>query len=133
MQIRNGNWMAFLAMSFAVVGLTGLFASVATPIPLERALARDAALDDAAAAARQPDPQAAIEALRSRLGDSAAALLPVGPDLAERIARERAAMRVRFLRDADNTEIQIRMMIGIITVAAAAFGIAILSIASRTS
>ena len=40
-------------------------------------------------------------------------------------------MRVRFLRDAGNTEIQIRMMIGIITIAAGVFGIAILSIASR--
>jgi hypothetical protein len=94
-------------------------------------LARESALDDAAAAARLPDPQPAIEALRPRLGDSAAALLPVGPDLAERIAQERAAMRVRFLRDAGNTEIQLRLMIGIITIAAAVFGIAILAIASR--
>src|ERR1700751_4703717 len=66
---RNGTMMAFLAMTFAILGLLGLFATVVTPIPLERALARDAALDEAAAAARGPNPQAAIEALRPRLGE----------------------------------------------------------------
>ena len=37
------TWFAFLAMTFVVVGLTGVFATFATPLPLYRALSRDAA------------------------------------------------------------------------------------------
>jgi hypothetical protein len=130
---RNGNLMAFLAMTFAILGLLGLFASIVAPIPLERALARDAALDEAAAAALGPSPQAAIEALRPRLAESADALLPVQPDLADRIARERSAMHARFLIEATNTASHLRIMIGIVTVICALFGAAILAIAARTT
>ena len=131
MRIRNGNWMAFLAMCFGVVGLVGVFASYATPLPLERALARDAALDAAASAAAGPDAAAAIEALRPQLGRSAAALLPVGPDMPARIARERAAMRARFVENAAATGRQVRLMVGVVTVMAALFGLAILAISGR--
>ena len=41
----NPTWIAFLAMAFVVVGLAGLFASYAVPLPLQRAIAREAALD----------------------------------------------------------------------------------------
>ena len=36
-------------MTFVVVGLTGLFATFAAPLPLQRALLREAALDEALA------------------------------------------------------------------------------------
>ena len=60
MQKTDPTWYAFLAMTFAVVGLTGLFASFAAPLPLARALARDAALNEA---------QAALAALEERPDD----------------------------------------------------------------
>jgi hypothetical protein len=131
MQNPGGSWMAFLAMTFAVVGLAGLFASYAAPLPLQRALARDAALDAAAAAVRGPDPQAAIEALRPRLDDSAAALLPVGGDMPARIARERAAMRARFLAEADTTDLRLHWLIALITIMGGLFGIAIMRFSAR--
>ena len=81
MQRIDPTWFAFLAMAFAVVGLTGAFASFAAPLPLHRALTREAALDDALIAVSAPDPKAALEALRPRLGDSAAALLPIAGDM----------------------------------------------------
>jgi hypothetical protein len=131
MRIRNGNWMAFLAMCFGVVGLVGVFGTYAAPLPLERALARDAALDAAAAAATRPDPQATIAALKPQLGREADALLPAGPDLPARITAARAAMRARFLEQADAEGRQMRLMIGVVTLMAAVFGMAILAIAGK--
>jgi len=131
MPIPNATSMGFLAMAFAVVGLTGLFATYAAPLPLERALARDAALDAVLLAARGPDPQAAIEALRPRLAESADALLPIGADLADRIARERATMHGRLLVEAGATATILRWLICIVTVMGAAFGIALLGFTPR--
>lgn len=130
----NGNhatWAAFLVMAFLVVGLIGLFASYAVPLPLDRALARDAALDEALAAAHGPAAQAGIEALRDRLADSAEALLPVGGDMDARIAHERAAMRARLSAEAGEVAARTRWMICIITLMAAGFGVAVLRMARR--
>jgi hypothetical protein len=118
--------MGFLAMAFLVVGLGGLFASYAAPAPLARALAREAALDDALAAARGPDAEAAIEALRPRLGESADALLPVGGDMAARIAAERRAMRARFAAEAESAARRSRWIIALVTLMGFAFGAAVL-------
>jgi hypothetical protein len=123
---QNGAWIGFLAMSFVVVGLAGLFASFAAPLPLERAMARDTALDEALSAAAGPDAQAAIEALRPRLDDSAAALLPVGGDMPARIAREREAMHARFLAEAAATDTRLHWLIVLVTLTGAIFGAAIL-------
>jgi len=41
-------WIAFLLTCFLVTGLTGLFASYSTAIPLERAIHRSESLDGAA-------------------------------------------------------------------------------------
>ena len=131
MPMPNATTMGFLAVAFAVVGLTGLFSTYAVPLPLERALARDTALDAALQAARGPDPAAAIEALRPRLAESADALLPIAGDLADKIARERAAMHARLLAEADATETRLRWLICIVTAMAAAFGIALLGLAPR--
>jgi hypothetical protein len=126
------TWFAFLAMAFAVVGLTGIFASFAAPLPLARALARDAALSEAQALLAAPDPAASLEALRPRLGDSASALLPAGGDMAARIAAERLAMRARLGAEAEATATRLRVLIAIVTVVAALFGCVVMG-ASRRS
>jgi hypothetical protein len=128
---NNSTWAAFLVMTFLVVGLLGLFASFAAPLPLERALARDAALDAALVAAHGPNAQADITALSDRLADSAAALLPVGGDMDARIAAERAAMRTRLTAEAGEVATRLRWMICVITVLAAGFGVAILRVSRR--
>jgi hypothetical protein len=126
-----GTWTAFLAMAFVVVGLAGIFASYAAPAPLVRAVEREEALDAAAAAAGRPDAAAAIAALRSRLGESADALLPVGGDMAARIAAERRAMRARLLAQAQATAVRARWIIAVVTVMAIGFGAAVLHAARR--
>ncbi len=73
-QAGQGSWMFFAGVMVGIVGLVGIFATYAAPVPLERALAREAALDDALATIRAPDPQAALAGLADRLGDSAALL-----------------------------------------------------------
>lgn len=121
------HWIAFLAMAFAITGLTGMIASFTAPLPLQRAFARDIALDQALAAAADP---ARLDALRPRLDDSAAAILPPGPDFPAKIARERAAMHVRFAAEADANGGHLAWMIAIVTFTAAIFGIAILHFAA---
>lgn len=131
MQRIDPTWFAFLAMAFAVVGLTGAFASFAAPLPLHRALSRDAALDDALIAVAAPDPKAALEALRPRLGDSAAALLPIAGDMPARIAAERRAMRTRLTADAETTATRLRWLLGIVTLTSALFGGILMGAAAR--
>ena len=131
MQKLDLNWFAFLALAFVVVGAAGLFATFAAPIPAERALAREQTLDEAAAAAAAPDALARLEALRPRLGGSAAALLPPGGDMAARIAAERIAMRARFQAETAATGQRLRWLIGVATLAAAAFGAALLGAAAN--
>ena len=127
----SATWTAFLVMAFLVVGLVGLFASYAAPLPLQRAMARDAALDEALAAAHGANPQAAIEALRPRLGESADLLLPAGGDMDARITHARAAMRTELTAEADEVATRTRWMICVITVMGAVFGAAVLRIGRR--
>ncbi len=131
MRKPNGTWMAFLAMTFGVVGLIGLFAPFAAPLPLQRALARETALDDALAALQGPDAPGRIQALAPRLEDSAAALLPVQGDMPAKISRERAAMRARFLAESDATATRLRWLVCLVTLMGAAFGVAVLNVAAR--
>jgi hypothetical protein len=127
----NPTWVAFLAMAFIVVGLAGLFASYAVPLPLERALAREQALDAALAAAHGADPAAALEALRPELGESADALLPPRGDMDARIAAERAAMRGHLLAEAASVAARTRFLLAVVTLMAAVFGVAVLHMARR--
>ncbi len=122
---------AFLVMCFATCGLIGLFANFATPVPLYRLAAREVALDDATRALASPDPQAAIEALRPRLDESADALLPLRADMPSVIAAERAAMRERMLADAHAVSQRMIVMITTITAMAAIFGVAMLGLSRR--
>ncbi len=123
----------FAALTVGVVGLTGVFATYAAPLPLQRAMAREAALDAALDAAHAPDPQAAMAALAPRLGDSAAALAGAPAGLPERIAKERLDMRTRFGTEASLLAEQLRLLIGVITVMAAVFVAVIVGGLSRGS
>jgi hypothetical protein len=127
---RSG-WMLFGILAVGVVGLTGVFATYATPLPLQRAMAREAALDAALAAAHDPDPQAALAALAPRLGDSAEALAGAPANLPERVAKERLAMRARFAEQDMALAAQLRLMIVVITVMGAIFVAAIIGGFSR--
>lgn len=135
----SGSWMAFAAMAFVVAGMAGVFATYALPIPMERAFAVDAALDDALAAAHRPDPGPAIAALAPRLGDSSAALAQGANQGAgqsaesweERIQRERAAMRARFLAEEAATATRLRWLTVVVSLMGALFVAAIVGGLSR--
>jgi len=112
-----GSWAGFLAAAFCIVGMVGLFATYAAPLPYQRAMRREAVLDQVAAT-----PPAGWAALRDDLGDSADAVLngslPIGP----RIAAERVAMRARFAAEAAATAGRLRLIIVVITLTGAGFG-----------
>ena len=119
----------FLAMAFAVVGFTGLLAAQVGRLPLERALQREAVLDEALAAARAGD-AAALAALRVRLGDSAT-ILPPTSDFEARVAAERLAQRARRMAEADATAGRLRALVIVVTLLAGTFGIGMLLAAAR--
>lgn len=125
------TWMAFVAMTFGVVGIMSVFATYAGPVPLYRALARDAALDEVLAASGSADQGAKLAALAPELGDSAAAITEGSGTLEERISRERTAMRARFIAEAHGLARRLRLMIVIVTVVCAGFACAIVGGLSR--
>jgi len=88
------------------------------------------ALDAWHGAVSRADPAAALAFLRTRLGESAAAVVP-GPDLPARIAAERLAMRARFATESDVTLARLRWLISVITGMGALFGVAMLNLAAR--
>ena len=124
----TGPWIAFLLTSFAVVGLMGLFASYAAPLPYERAAARDAVLDEALAAG---DATQALEALRARLDDSAPIVVDGPGPLPARVAAARATMHDAMRREAGAIGSRLRLELVVITVVAGAFGSAMLITAAR--
>jgi hypothetical protein len=128
MRGARASLIGFMAMAFAVLGMTGLLAVTIAPLPLHRALQREAVLDEALAAAGN---RAALEALRPRLGDSATAVLAPGADVAAEVAAERIAQRARRIAEAEATGRRLMVMLGIVTLLAAAFGVAMLMAARR--
>gem|GEM_PF-1179006 len=131
MQKPDPTWFAFLAMAFAVVGLTGMFVAFAAPLTYQRAWYREQALNDAQAALSAPNAAEIIGAMRARLDDSADALLPFGGDMSARIAAERIAMERRFTVDAEATMTRLRWLLAVVTLAAAGFGAMIMGAAGR--
>lgn len=118
----NYGVMGFIAMSYVIVGLIGGFATFAVKLPHDRGAAREVALD--AALATNAD-AAALAGLAKRLGDSAPALKgATAADLPARVAAERTAMRARFRAEADDLAFRLRIVIGMITLSAAGFGLA---------
>ena len=126
------TWFAFLAVAFAVIGLTGMFATFAAPIAYQRAWQREQVLNEAQAALAAPNAADLIAALRPRLDDSAAAVLPVGGDMPARIAAERLAMRARFEIDAKATMTRLRWLVAVVSLGAAGFGAIIMGAAIRS-
>ncbi len=127
----RATWTAFLLMCFALVGLTGLFASYATSIPLERALIRTGVLDQVLAAARAPDAAARLDALRPALGPDADAVLSGPGDLWDRVAARRLVVLDEQGREARSVAHRIRIMVGTVTLLAALVGAGIMALASR--
>jgi len=126
---RNLTALAFLVMAFVVVGLVGLFASFAGPLPLQRALSHEAAWDAVLEAARGPNPAEAIAKLAPRLGDSAKALAGADPaSLPARIQAARIVSRADFQAEAEAVGFRLRLLIGIVTLTAAAFGVAMATV-----
>ena len=115
-------WMGFVFMAFAVVGLAGIFATYAAPLPLERALSREAALDEALAAIGTPDEAARLRALAPRLGRSADALGGDPATVAERIRDERAEIRAEFAAEAERLGWRLRFLILVITIMGGGLG-----------
>ncbi len=125
--MRNrGAWIAFLLTCFALTGLVGLFASYATSIPLERAFVRSAMLDKALAT----DPPDAA-GLHVAIGPAAGALLSGPGALAARVAQAHAEIRADAEAEQRGVAARTRLMLGVVTVLAAALGAGILVLASR--
>jgi hypothetical protein len=128
----NAAAMGFVAMAIVIVGLTGIFATYAVPLPLERALAREDALDAALATAEAPDPSAARAALADRLGDSAGVLTGDAAGLAGRVAAERAAMRLRFAEEGTAVATRLRWLVAIVTATGTLFVVAMMGAGRRS-
>ena len=118
--------MGFLAMCFAVVGLVGLFALFAAPLPLQRAIAREQALDETLIALHSAAPQAGLDALKDRLDDSAAAFSPLPSNADVAVAQERVAMRARLVAESNAVASRMQLMIGVVTIMASVFGAALI-------
>ena len=127
----RASLLGFLGVAFAVVGLTGLLATSIAPLPLHRALQREAVLDQALALGRAGD-RAGLEALKPRLGDSAAAVLGVG-EIEALVAAERTAQRARRIAEADEAGLRLKLMLGLVTLLAAGFGMGIMVAGRRVA
>ena len=125
---NTSTLVGFLITCFVVVGMTGLFALYAVPIPLERAAVRDGLLDEVLLKADQPD---ALAALRPQLGDRAPAVLDGPGPLAGRVARERTAMHAELLVEEHEFSRRVLWLIMVVTICAGAFGSMLLVLASR--
>ncbi len=111
------GWAAFLAMCFAVLGLTGLFGTYGPQIPLERALVRLQVLDQAEAAG-----PTGLPALREPLGPLADAVIDGPGPAAERIAAARTMVQAEAGREAASVAHRVRLMLVSITILAGLFG-----------
>ncbi|MGI4953027.1 MAG: hypothetical protein ACRYGM_14590 [Janthinobacterium lividum] len=128
----TGPWIAFLTTLFALVGLCGLFASYATSIPLERAAARRALLEQVLAFSDAPDAAERLRALAPRL-DSLAEPLMTGPGtLPERVVAARTVVLDEQQRESVSLTYRVRLMLGVITVLAAGLGAGILNLVARS-
>ena len=128
MRRNTGTWMAFLAAAFGVVGLMGVFASYAAPLPFERAMARDATLDEALATGGA---KPALEGLRDRLDDSAPEVIDGAGPIADRVATARAAMHTALETEAVAIGGRVRLELLVVTLVAAGFGLVVLGSVAR--
>ncbi len=130
MKRNTAPWIAFLAMAFAVVGLVGVFATYAGPLPYERMMSHDVALDEALAAG---DSKAALEPLRERLGDDADRVIEGKDPLAARVAMARGANHAEMVHEADAIAFRLRLELVVVTIVAAVFGAVTLVAVTRAA
>ena len=123
------TWTAFLVILFGIVGLCGLFASYAPSIPLERADAREAILDQVLAAG--PGGQASIEPFRPQLANLATLVLDTPGPLEPRVAKARLMVADEGRREAASVAYRTRLMLGVVTLLAAALGAGILAMSVK--
>ena len=120
----------FLLMCFAVVGLVGIMTTYVAPLPMARAVRRDTTLDQVLLASHAANPQAALDALRPMVAESADAVLPAGQPidpaaLVNRVAAQRLAVRLRLETEQAELSLRLRVLIGVVTLMGAGFGLAI--------
>ena len=127
----NAAWTAFLLMCFALVGLTGMFASYAVTIPPDRTLARLQVLDGILAADHRAD-AAGLEALRPMLGPVVGPQVLDGPGvLFDRVAAQRTVVMEEGEREGRSVEHRIRVLVGIVTAMSGLLGAGIMAISRR--
>jgi len=132
MERGGGSLAGFLVIAFALVGLVGVLATYTVPLPLKRALAREAALDTVLQAAEGPNAAASLAALRPALGESAAAVLDSDEgSLASRVRSARANMQAAFLAEEAALLRRMRLLIALVTATCALFGVVILRFAGK--
>jgi hypothetical protein len=121
----DGSRIGFLATSFLVVCLVGVFASYAAPIPYARGLLKEQALDDALATAGKPDQAALLTTLSDRLGEQADLVLHGPGPLPQRIAQARAEARTEALTEGEAEATQMRLLVIVTSIVCAIFGMAL--------
>jgi hypothetical protein len=121
----DGSRIGFLATSFLVVCLVGVFASSATPVPYARGLLKEQALDDALATAGKPDQQALLAALADRLGEQADLVIKGSGPLPQRIAQARQAARTEAMAEGQAESSQMRLLVVVTSIVCAIFGMAV--------
>jgi hypothetical protein len=121
----DGSRIGFLAMSFLLVCLVGVFASYAAPIPYARGLLKEQALDDALATNGKPDQAALLAALSDRLGEQADLVINGQGPLPQRIARARAEARAEAMTEGQAEASQMRLLVIVTSVVCAIFGMAL--------
>lgn len=127
----QATWTAFLLMCFALVGLTGMFASYAVTIPLDRTLARTAVLDGVLAEGRQPDP-ARQATLRMMLGPEVGPRVLDGPgELFDRVAAQREVVLREGTQEERSVVYRVRLLVAVVTVMAGVVGGGIMGLARR--
>ncbi|MGH7119822.1 MAG: hypothetical protein ACREFP_12670 [Acetobacteraceae bacterium] len=127
----SGGAMGFLAMAFVIVGLAGVFASYAAPVPLARALRTEAALDQVLATAGKSDQAAELAKLRPALGPHAASVLEGPGTLEARVAAARTRLMAHVTAEQAAVGARLRLLVVVATIAAALFGIAMLGVRRR--
>jgi hypothetical protein len=121
----DGNRIGFLAISFLLVCLVGIFASYATPIPYARGFLREQAFDDALATAGKPDQPALLAALSDRLGEQADLVIKGNGTLVDRVAKARAEARSQVMAEGRAEASQMRLLIIVTSIVCALFGTAL--------
>ena len=121
------GWAAFLMMCFAVVGLTGLFASYGPQIPLERALVRLQLLDQV----QDTHSPAALASLREPLGSLAESVLDGNGEIGQRIGAARTTVQSEAVREAASVAHRVRTMLLSVTVLGGLFGTGVMLFALK--